>query len=72
MDHRNDLLLLAHIGLLAITVKLYTEILKDRKFDVRERRSGPSTPGTPGHDGGRRAEPVGPLSFAAQGEPNRG
>ena len=53
MDHRNELLLLAHIGLVAITVKLYTEILKDRKFDIRERRSGPSVPGTPGHDGGR-------------------
>jgi hypothetical protein len=43
------LILLANIGVLGITVKLYTEILKDRKFDLREVRSGPSTPGTPGH-----------------------
>lgn len=47
----NLLVLLANIGVLGLTVKLYTEILKDRKFDVREVRSGPSTPGTPGHDG---------------------
>jgi hypothetical protein len=43
------LVLAINIGVLAVTVKLYTEILKDRKFDVREVRSGPSTPGTPGH-----------------------
>ncbi len=42
----NLLVLLANLGILAVTVKLYTEILKDRKFDVREVRSG--------HDGGRR------------------
>lgn len=44
----NLLILLANLGVLGITVKLYTEILKDRKFDVREERSGPSLPGTPG------------------------
>jgi len=43
------LVLLANLAVLGITVKLYTEILKDRKFDVREVRSGPSTPGTQGH-----------------------
>ena len=41
---RNEALLLAHIGLLAITVKLYTEILKDRKFDDRSKKHA--------HDGG--------------------
>ena len=39
------IVLLANLAVLGITVKLYTEILKDRKFDVREVRSG--------HDGGR-------------------
>lgn len=43
------LVLLANLGVLGVTAKLYTEILKDRKFDVREARSGPATPGTPGH-----------------------
>jgi hypothetical protein len=43
------LILLANLGVLAITAKLYTETLKDRKFDIREVRSGPSNPGTPGH-----------------------
>jgi hypothetical protein len=51
------LILLACLGVLGITVKLYTEILKDQKFDVRERRSGPSTPGTPGHDASRKVAP---------------
>jgi hypothetical protein len=45
------LILLANLGVLGITVKLYTEILKDRKFDVREARSG--------HDGGRQLPATG-------------
>ena len=48
------LVLLANLGVLAITVKVYTEILKDRKFDVREKRSG--------HDGGRGLLPGTPGS----------
>jgi hypothetical protein len=39
------LILAINIGVLAVTVKLYTEILKDRKFDHRAE--------TKGHDGGR-------------------
>lgn len=46
MSDRDGWLLLAHIGLVAITVKLYTEILKDRKFDSRSSAHG--------HDGGRQ------------------
>jgi hypothetical protein len=42
----NLLILLANLGVLGITVKLYTEILKDRKFDHRADKTG--------HDGGRK------------------
>lgn len=41
----NLLVLLANLAVLGFVIKVYTEQLKDRKFDVRERRSG--------HDGGR-------------------
>jgi hypothetical protein len=40
----NLLVLIANLGVLGITVKVYTEILKDRKFDSRAERHG--------HDGG--------------------
>jgi hypothetical protein len=39
------LILLACLAVLGLQLKIYTEQLKDRKFDVREARSG--------HDGGR-------------------
>jgi len=41
----NLLILLANLGILGIAVKVYTEILKDRKFDSRAQSTG--------HDGGR-------------------
>ena len=40
----NLLVLLANLAALAITAKLYTEILKDAKFDSRAKQHG--------HDGG--------------------
>ena len=42
----NLLVLLANLAVLGVTVKLYTEILKDRKFDHRADATG--------HDGGRK------------------
>lgn len=43
----NLLITLINLGILGICVKIYTEILKDKKFDVREHR-GSSLPGSPG------------------------
>ena len=42
----NLLILLANLGVLAVTAKLYTEILKDRRFESRAEKHG--------HDGGRK------------------
>ena len=39
------LVLLANLGVLAVTAKLYTEILKDQRFEGRAKKHG--------HDGGR-------------------
>jgi hypothetical protein len=44
----NLLILLANLGVLAITAKLYTEILKDQRFEGRAKKHG--------HDGGRDME----------------
>jgi hypothetical protein len=41
----NLLTLLANLGVLGMTLKLYTEILKDKKFDHRAEATG--------HNGGR-------------------
>jgi hypothetical protein len=41
----NLLVLLGSLAALAITVKLYTEILKDQRFEGRAKKHG--------HDGGR-------------------
>jgi hypothetical protein len=61
------LCLLACLAVLAIVVKCYTEILKDRKFDVREERTGRQVPGTPAS--GRASEAAAERARAEWGPP---
>lgn len=49
----NILVLIANLGVLAITIKLYTEILKDARFEGRAK--------THGHDGGVSSDPYGDI-----------